>query len=85
MSDQNVLLVDVPVGARVYDSGPLYSDRFSVIFNDGSLYTMSENAMDHYGICQFEGMTDDVPFDSKATPCSKVPVSVAERIKQLVV
>lgn len=76
-------MVAVPNGVRVYDSGPDYFDRFTVIFQDGSLFTMSTNAMSPRGFCRFEGLADRVPFDKDAKQVDFVPAHVAEKIKQL--
>lgn len=79
----HIPMVAVPAGVRVYDSGPDYFDRFTVIFQDGALYTMSTNALSDRGICRFEGMQNEVPLDSQAKMVEFIPVHVAERIKML--
>jgi hypothetical protein len=79
----HIPMVAVPDGVRVYDSGPDYFDRFTVIFKDGALYTMSTNALSDRGICRFEGMQNEVPRDPKAKMVEFVPAHVAERIKLL--
>lgn len=76
-------MVAVPNGVRVYDSGPDYFDRFTVIFQDGCLFTMSTNAMSPRGICRFEGQASSVPFDKNAKQVEFVPQHVAEKIRQL--
>lgn len=76
-------MVPVPPHVRVYDSGPDFHDRFTVVFPDDSIYTMSTNAMSPIGMCQYAGTVQNVPFDPDAIRVEMIPDHVAQRIALL--
>lgn len=52
-------------GVRVFDSGPVFHDRFTVCFPDGTIYTMSSNPLSAYGVLEYAGKNGQVPKDQE--------------------
>lgn len=72
-------LVQIPESVLVYDMGPDYFDRLTVVYPDGAVFTTPMNENEYF---QYAGKFSQVSTDG-AKPLDRVPRYVFERIQRM--
>lgn len=72
-------LVQIPEAVLVYDMGPEYFDRLTVVYPDGAVFTTPLNEEEYF---QYAGQFAQVSTDG-AKPLKMVPSYVLDRIQRM--
>lgn len=75
--------VKCPKEIKIFDRGPEYMDRFTVIMPDDEVWCMSTNALSPNGICRYEGRSSELSITKADVLCKTVPVHVACKAESL--
>jgi len=67
----------------IYDNGGQSFDRYTVVFDDGSVFGMSHNATSPQGFCQYAGEVSEFDFNADGLPLGEeidnVPLEVVRQ------
>ena len=70
----------------IYDNGGASFDRYTIVFDDNSVYGMSHNAASPQGFCQYIGKAEEFDFDDSVlgVEIDNIPVAVARQIVHII-
>ncbi len=71
---------------KAFDNDGLTADQYTILFDDGSVYSMSKNANMPNGVCSYSGDHAEtfIPLECEnVVPLDKLPISVQRQIRYL--